>query len=336
MIQGHGDDLYRYTNIVSNFSSNIYTKLNLLGLQQHLCSCISSVHAYPEPDAHSLAQLLVTKLNITTDNILLTNGATEAIYQIAHLFGGSNASIIIPTFSEYEDACRIHKITLNFATSLEELAENTQLLWLCNPNNPTGAVHSRDDIVDFVENNPQIITVIDQSYAYFTHQNVWTAEEALQHKNVILIHSMTKRYAIPGLRLGYVTAHELLMAQLRTLSMPWSVNQLAIEAGKYLLSEGGTALNFDLSRYLSEAKQLRENLSRIVGLTVMPSSTHFFLCSLANGKTAAELKEHLASKHGILIRDAANFRGLDERYFRLAAQSSEENSMLVKAIEQWI
>lgn len=336
MIQGHGDDLYRYKNIACNFSSNIYTEMDLSGLQQYLCSCISSVHSYPEPDAHSLAQLLAGKLTISTSNILLTNGATEAIYQIAHLFEGSKSTILIPTFSEYEDACHINKMDLNFVTSLEEVEEDTQILWFCNPNNPTGGVHSRDNIIEFVESHPDTTVIIDQSYAYFTSKEIWSAKEASQYKNVILLHSMTKRYAIPGLRLGYVTAHESLIERLGKFSMPWSVNQLAIEAGKYLLTIDDVSLQLDLESYLTEAKRLMQELNLIKGVTVMPSATHFFLCSLSNGKTAAELKEYLANEHGILIRDAANFRGLDERYFRIATQTKEENDKLIKAIKEWM
>lgn len=336
MIQGHGDDLYRYKNIVSNFSSNIYTKMDLSGLQQYLCSCISSIHSYPEPDAYSLAQLLAAKLGIIESEILLTNGATEAIYQLAHLFECSKTAILIPTFSEYEDACRINKMTLNYVTSIEEVESDTKLLWFCNPNNPTGMVHSKDYILDFVEKHPNMAIVIDQSYAYFTQKEIWSAKEASQYENVILLHSMTKRYAIPGLRLGYVTAHESMIEELRRFSMPWSVNQLAIEAGKYLLTENDVSLQLDLADYLAEAKRLASKLSEIKGLTVMPTDTHFFLCSLSNGKTAAELKEYLADKYGILVRDAANFRGLDERYFRIATQSKDENDRLIEAVKEWM
>ncbi len=310
--------------------------MDLSALQQYLCSRISSIHSYPEPDAHSLAQLLAAKLGVAPSNILLTNGATEAIYQVAHLFERSKATVIIPTFSEYEDACRINKMELNFATSLEEITADTKLLWLCNPNNPTGFVYPKEAIVDFVEHHPNTTVVIDQSYAYFTHAEVWTVKEALRHKNVLLLHSMTKRYAVPGLRLGYVTAHELLLAQLRKYSMPWSVNQLAIEAGKYLLTKNDVSLQLSLGEYLAETKRLMQELNTINGLTVMPSDAHFFICSLSNGKVAAELKDYLATKHGLLIRDGANFRGLDERYFRIATQTADENNRLVEAIKKWM
>jgi threonine-phosphate decarboxylase len=225
---------------------------------------------------------------------------------------------------------------LSFVTSLEEVTDDTRLLWLCNPNNPTGMVHPKGTIVDFVERHPNTVAVIDQSYAFFTHQEVWTAREALQHKNVLLLHSMTKRYAVPGLRLGYVTSHESLLARLREYSMPWSVNQLAVEAGKYLLAKNDISLQLSLSEYLAETKRLMQELSGITGLTVMPSAAHFFLCRLSNGKAAAELKAYLATEHGMLIRDGANFRGLDERYFRIATQTAEENNRLVKAVKEWM
>lgn len=336
MIQGHGDDLHRYASITSNFSSNIYTKLDLRGVQQHLCTCIESIHSYPEPDAHSLAQLLAGKLNISTDNILLTNGATEAIYQLAHLFEGSRTTILIPTFSEYKDACRINKMPLSYATTLDEVNPNTQLLWFCNPNNPTGTVYPQKVVTGYIEKHPHTMVIIDQSYAYFTRKEIWTAQKAAQYPNVMLLHSMTKQYAIPGLRLGYVTAHKSLIDKLRKYSMPWSVNGLAIEAGKYLLSDKNGSLGLDINAYLKETQYLQQRLNEINGLTVLPTDTHFFLCRLDNGKTAAKLKEYLANEHGILIRNADNFRGLDERYFRIATQSPKENKQLVNTIRQWM
>lgn len=115
--------------------------------------------------------------------------------------------------------------------------------------------------------------------------------------------------------------------------MPWSVNSLAVEAGKFLVENPSTLLN--IKDYLQETRRLQESLSRIAGLIVYPTGTHFFLCRLEH-KKAAGLKHWLIKNHGILIRDAANFRGLDEHYFRLATQSADENDALVKTIREWI
>lgn len=335
MLKGHGDDIYSYRRkIVSNYSSNIYNGQDMTALQQHLCSCISSIHSYPQPDASRLANMLAGSHNIAHDNICVTNGATEAIYLIAQAFSGKKATILIPTFSEYEDACRINGLQLNYTTSLSDVDNDTDLFWLCNPNNPTGQMIDRDRITSFIESYPRMTIVIDQSYQYFTDKKGLEIADAIKYKNVILLHSMTKRFAIPGLRLGYITAHAELTARAKAYCMPWSVNQLAQCAGEFLV-ENDSLFPFDVTAYLSETRRFRKQLSTIGGMEVSATDTHFFLCRLIN-KTAAELKTYLADNHGILIRDASNFRGLNTSFFRLATQSPSENDNLVKIIRSWI
>ena len=114
---------------------------------------------------------------------------------------------------------------------------------------------------------------------------------------------------------------------------PWSVNALAISAGDYILDNDFKAVR-DIDEYLSEAQRLRDELDAIEGVSVMPTDTNFMLCELSVG-TAAELKDWLAKNHGILIRDASNFRTLTPRHFRIAAQSKDENNTLINAIRQW-
>jgi len=115
--------------------------------------------------------------------------------------------------------------------------------------------------------------------------------------------------------------------------MPWSVNQLAIEAGIYLLAHD-VPNPLNISAYLQETARLRHALENLGGLEVWETETHFMLVRLRTGKASA-LKNYLANEHGILIRDASNFEGLDEHFFRIAAQTAEENDRLVQAIEQW-
>ncbi len=335
MLNGHGDDIYNLKRaIISNFSSNIYSRQDLTALQEHLCSRMNLIHSYPEPDAHSLVQLLSEKHHISPDNIGVTNGATEAIYLIAQTFREKKSGIITPTFSEYEDACVINKHEVCFSASLDELTQNKELIWICNPNNPTGNVYHKEYLDKLIIKHPNICFIIDQSYEAFTDKEyVFTSKEALQYKNVILLHSLTKQYAIAGLRLGYMTASTELMQKVKRFCMPWSVNALAIEAGKFLLREDKNY--FDLESYLSETNRLMTQLNSIEGLVVLPTNTHFFLCELIKRK-ASDLKQYLIDKYGILIRDAGNFRGLDEHYFRIATQSPEENDSLVKAIRTWI
>lgn len=332
MITGHGDDAYQFDHkIESNFSSNVYNKFDLKNLKEFLCDNISSIHSYPEPDALTLRKLIGNKLDISSEEIGITNGATEAIYLIAQAFRESKTAVVIPTFREYEDACEIHDHHLYFIESLDEIEPDTQLVWLCNPNNPTGKIYDQEYLKKVIAQNTNTCFVIDQSYAAFTDNKTWSALQALKFSNVILLHSLTKCYAIPGLRLGYITAQKDKIDKIKHYSMPWSVNQLAQLAGLYLLEN----VSYNFSDYLLESQRVQKQLSEVSGIKVHSSEMHFFLCQLAQGK-AADLKKFLIEKHGFLIRDAANFRGLNESYFRVAVQDEANNNLLIKAIEEWI
>lgn len=334
MINGHGDDIYNYgKKIVSNFSSNIYTRQDLSVLDDYLCSRIASIHSYPEPDAISLSRLIADQNQVTTNTICITNGATEAIYMIAQAFRRKHSAVIQPTFSEYDDACLVNDHIVSMVKSIDDVPEQADIVWLCNPNNPTGTVTDKERLKEYIISHPEKYIVIDQSYEYFTTKSLFAVSEAMQYKNVILLHSMTKRYAIPGLRLGYITACSETVALISKYCMPWSVNGLAIEAGKFLLENGAEIINVE--EYIAETKRFHKILSQIERLEVYDTDTHFFLCRLTD-KTASELKEYLIQKHGILIRDASNFHGLNEHYFRVATQSPQENDAFVKAIKEWI
>ena len=159
----------------------------------------------------------------------------------------------------------------------------------------------------------------------------FTASEAISYPHLLLLHSITKRYAIPGVRLGYLTGCKGLLDRIRTNRMPWSVNQLAIQAGLYLLQHPAEA-SINLTTYLKETNRLRERLLALGAMDVWETETHFMIVRLRFGKASA-LKAYLAEEHGLLIRDASNFEGLDERFFRIATQTPEENDRLVEVIK---
>ena len=334
MIEGHGDDLYKYgKKIVSNFSSNVYNRIDHSGLYQRLNERLSTICSYPEPMPYSLESEIARRYSLTPRQVCVTNGATEAIYLIAQVFQGRISAVLGPTFSEYADACRVHRHKVKPFYSLDALPEDAELVWICNPNNPTGEVRNKEDLKALVDSHPDKLFIFDQSYEYFTLKSLLGIKEAASFPNVILLHSMTKQYAIPGLRVGYFTASEGLTDDVRCRRMPWSVNSLAIEAAKYLLEEGD-GISADIPQLLAERERLTNLLLATGMLEIWPTDTHYMLIKLRMGKAAA-LKDFLAVNHGILIRDASNFEGLDERFFRIATQTPEENDKLVKAISEW-
>lgn len=334
MIEGHGDDAYKYKAIKINFSSNVYNHVDHSGLRQYLCRQMETIRTYPEPEPFSLEKVLAEQLHLSPKEVCVTNGATEAIYLIAQTFRNRTSAILMPTFSEYADACKLHSHKVISIYDLDNLSEMVNLVWLCNPNNPTGEVREKEVLKDCITKHANCLFVIDQSYEFFTLKPLLTAMEAVEFPNVILLHSMTKRFAVPGLRLGYITACNNLLREIRLQRMPWSVNQLAIEAGYYLL-RSSSDYDIDIPLLLSEKERLSKSLISIGGIEIWPSDTHYMLVRLRMGKAFA-LKEYLAMEHGILIRDASNFEGLNEQFFRIATQTPEENDKLVECIKKWI
>jgi threonine-phosphate decarboxylase len=323
MIEGHGDDLYRYNNIKMNFSSNIYNGTDLSALEAYLRCRLDVVRSYPEPSAASLEQMIARECGISPDEVLVTSGAVDAIYLIAQAYRHEGSCHIVqPTFREYEDACRVFGY---------QEREDGALCWLCNPNNPTGDVLAAEEVLALAESHRLLI--VDQSYEDYTMAPLLNPADVVSREDIILLHSMTKRYAVPGLRLGYVTASAQVISRLREQYRPWAINALSLEAGKWLVEQGKTAIP-DLTSYLAETQRLRSMLNGIEGIETLDTQTNFFLCTIRQA-TAAQLKEYLVLEHGILIRDASNFTGLTPHHFRIATQSPAENDALVAAIRNY-
>lgn len=338
MIYGHGDDLYRYEGLVkANFSSNIYQHADLEALKRHLAGRLDIIGNYPEPAPLSLEKAIADEQGVSEDEVTVTNGATEAIYiiaaAIARRYGADGATNIIrrPTFSEYADACRANGLRVVYG---DGLCAGRKVHWTCNPNNPTGSVVPASGLLRTADGNTDDLFVVDQSYEHYTTEPAIADREAASRGNVILLHSMTKRFCVPGLRLGYAVANRETSQRLKSLRHPWSVNALAIEAGLFLIGNKMSVIPA-LDGYLAEARRLRAGLESINGVNVLDTATNFMLASISGGD-AAQLKEFLAVRHGLLIRDASNFNGLDKSYFRVAAQSPEENDMLVAAIKEFV
>lgn len=335
MINGHGDDLFHYKHLIkSNFSSNVYNRIGHEELFERLSNKLYLLSNYPEPEPLSLETAFANFYHVEADCVCVTNGATEGIYLIAQTFKGKKSAVWMPTFSEYADACRLHGHRVSAFYTYDSVPADADLVWLCNPNNPTGEVRDYQRMKEWIGAHPDKLFVIDQSYESFTFKRLFSVSEVAALPNVILIHSLTKHFAIPGLRMGYLTGNAKLMKEIRLQRMPWSVNSLAIEAGFFAL-EKNLELSINLGEYLDIKEKFVKELKRTGIVDVWDSDTHFFLVKLRMGKASA-LKEYLAEEHGILIRNASNFEGLDESFFRLATQTEEENQALVKALSDWM
>lgn len=334
MLQGHGDDI-QHAAVRMNFSSNVYSALQPSGLKPYLQMRLDGIDHYPSAEPTEEQALWADHLQVSHDAILLTNGATEAIYLVATWLKRQYthkccSAILIPTFSEYEDACRMAEHELYFYHSLDEVPDNVDALWLCNPNNPTGNVIPHATLAAWAALHPHTFFVIDQSYEDFCSLPMLSPKEAALSTNIIQIHSMTKRFAIPGLRLGYVIAPPAIINGLRSFKMPWSVNALALDTCRWLRFH---QQSYCMQEYLDETQRFLSNIQTIDGFDALPTNTHFFMVK-CHQWNSLELKQTLLQKYGILIRSCHNFRGLDASYIRLSTLTRSENDFLVDCLNQ--
>lgn len=333
MIEGHGDDLYKYNGCIKlNFSSNIYQGANHSELKSHLREKLDCISNYPMPLASEISTQIAQKLSIPAECVLMTNGAAEAIHLIARAYHTMKSTVLQPTFTEYADACRIYRHQVSTIYDINYIPDMSDLVWICNPNNPTGKVLPYQDLKRLIINNPDKIFVVDQAYHAYTHCKLLSATDVLLHNNLILLYSLTKDYAIPGLRIGYIVSNSDVIATLKSYMVPWAVNAIAIEAAKFLLSKSD--VYYDLDFLLAERCRISLMLTQL-GIITYDSDTNFMLCKLPHGK-ASVMKDDLAKEHGILIRDASNFEGLSEQHFRIAVQASKANDLLINALRQWL
>ena len=335
MIYGHTNDTFRYGDKIKlDFSSNIYAWADLSGLKEHLMEHFEVVSHYPESEPSSLEKLLAEHLGVPENTVMITSGANEAIYLIAQLYRNWASVIPQPTFSAYEYACKTfdHLISYDRKDELEVIPED-RIYWICNPNNPTGNVLLKPLVNRIIRQNPRYLYVVDQSFADYTLRPMLKPSEMTDCYNMMLIGSLSKKYCIPGLRLGYIFSSPIIIDRLRQIRQPWTVNAMAIEAGKYLLTNNPQIIP-DLQDYLSEAQRLRQELTTIEGIRVLETDTHFMLV-LIDFAEALELKQWLINNYGILIRDASDFKGLDSHYFRIAARTKEDDNQLVAAIREF-
>lgn len=337
MHNGHGNNRYRLANnIKADFSSNVWFKTLPGFFYQQLSDVLKTTVDYPEPKAAGLTKELASFHGMSEKNIWVTNGSIEGIYLIAQVFAREKSAIIYPSFSEYEDACKRYNHSINFYSNTSKWQcqkFREKLIWFGNPNNPDGKKKSVNEVEYLLSSNPSSIFIIDEAFSGLCANFESALSLTQKYENLVVLRSFTKSFAIPGIRLGYVLAPEWIVDKLSDFSIPWSVNTLAIEAGKIILQ--------NYSEFLPDKKEVqklnvcfRKKLNELPDLEVIPSDCNYFLIRLKKGN-AGELKKYLVHKSGILVRDASNFRGLDNGYIRLSVQTEEDINLLVLALKSF-
>ena len=310
--------------------------LNPMGMPDGLFAAYSrafdELPEYPEPYAGELCRLAGARWNLPPGQILFGNGSGELLHLIPRAWGGGRRAVLVsPCYLEYENACRCAGLDIAFFPLGEDLRLNLNdfstflrsgdLVILGNPSNPTGECL---ELRDFILTHSGQDFVIDEAFADFS--GVTLLDRPLP-ENAAVVRSMTKFYAIAGLRLGYAAAAPSAIEQLRRNLPPWSVGTPARAAAEYIFGMDG---RFD-EQSRAEVRRLRGELAaglQGAGLTVFPSEANYLLVRSAD----PALRDRLLKHHRIAIRRCDNYRGLNGHYFRVAVRSAEDNARLLRAL----
>ncbi len=297
------------------------------------------IASYPDPFATELVSALSRHLGFPPDCFLVGNGSTELIHLIARLASSGRAGIFVPTFSEYERAIRLSggRPALLDSFSVRSLLSR-DLLFLCNPNNPTGRLLPKREVLKIAERCGGIL-VVDEAFIDFEPAESVIAEAAdwSARRRVVVLRSFTKFYALTGLRVGYLVAAPQFVSLLRKRQEPWSVNIAAQAAAAAAL--GDKPYEERTRRLIMvERGKLERDLSDL-GFFPIPSAANFLLVKapapLLTPDRLRRAVERLAAE-GILIRNAADFLPLPTGHFRLAVRTGRENRVMLAALSRAI
>jgi len=329
------------TGEVLDFSANINPLGPPPGLKRVLGRALAEIEHYPEPHAEPLRAALAAHHGVEPDRVLVGNGSTALFYLLCRALRPGRAVVFEPAFSEYSRAlaaagAEIGRVvtrrgqlfcperpSIDRACALEP-----DLIFVARPVSPGGALPDQDILAELVERAAPAVVVLDEAFLDFTGEPTWAGQKA---GNLIVTRSLTKFYALTGLRLGYLVGPAKLVARLSALDEPWSINHLAQTAGLFCLDQAEYAAR--TRRVVTRARErLAAGIEALPGALVYPSTANYLLVWVDEpGPTVAELAARLETQ-GILIRDCANFRGVGPNHFRVAVRREGENQRLLSAL----
>lgn len=341
----HGGDIYKYDDKLLDFSANI----NPLGMPESaknaIIDGINKYQTYPDHSSRKLRNSLSEFYGFDSNKIVCGNGAADLIFRICLALRPQKVLVTSPTFSEYEEAVlisggKVHNHLLreseNFDVTLEILEsidEDTDMVFLCSPNNPTGQaidLNIIEAVLDKLQGNKGIL-VLDQCFVHFmVEEDKYFAINLLKkYDNLIILGAFTKIFAMAGLRLGYALfGSEDNASKIENTLQPWAVSTVASEAGCAALNKDFIKETKDYVKYQREF--LFQHLSDL-GIKVFKSQANYMLIKVDEKFDDGDLAD-VAIKHRILIRKCSNFKGLSPSFFRIAVRTEAENTTLIDVL----
>ena len=357
----HGGNIYkifREKNIkeILDYSSNINPYGIPESLKKKIVENTEILERYPDPDYVELREKIALLNKVDISNVIIGNGATEIIFLFMKVIKPEKVLIVSPTFGEYERALRASEnkeikieyfeleekdeFKLNIEKLKKELEKKYDLLVMCNPNNPTGKFMKLSETEEVLKkcNKYETKLFVDEAFIEFLEDGykesiINTGENK---RNLFVTRAFTKFFAIPGLRLGYgIFFNKNLEKEIAEKKEPWSVNNIAEMAGITLL-EDKEYIEKTLKWITEEKKYMYEKLREINGIKPYETDVNFISVKInednySAGLNVKKLREKMLEQ-GILIRDASNFKYLDDRFFRLAIKDRENNDKVLRVL----
>jgi len=351
MLIGHGGNVKEICKIygvsdILDFSTNVNPLGYPKGLKKLLFDNFDSVRSYPDIKNEELRDKFAATFGKSKEYVMFGNGSTELLYLIPRVLCPARGVVCVPSYADYTDSLShasvpMEQVTLgekeDFIPNLEFLSSFVRkgdMVFLGNPNNPTSQTLDRVRLLDLITSNPFVHFVIDESFNGFLTD--WRERTLLEctpfPDNLLIVQSLTKLYAIPGIRIGALIASSQIINMMEKLTQPWSVNCFALQAADFIIDQGDYCQ--ETRRFVLEEREfLHSALNSVNALKVFYPHTNFMLVKI-NGAhiTSAHLQSVLLRKYNIYIRDCSNFPGLCSSYFRIAVLDRAQNELLVSAM----
>lgn len=354
-IYGHGGDLLtasaRYgidARQVMDFSANINPLGPPPGLLERLKETLADIVRYPDPGHRSMVALLAERHRMEPNGIVVGNGAAENMALALLGLAPGKVGIVEPCFSEYRTlaeqfGCQVFsaygRAERQFRADpdeIERLIHKTDLIFIGQPNNPNGVQYTLDELRQFAAAGERSGTyvIIDEAFIDFiaAEQRNTLLAELSAYPHLVLIRSMTKFYAIPGLRLGYALANPEAAGKMKAVQVTWSVNSLALAAGEFCLGADENYERATLALVEQQRNWLRRELE-LLGCLTWPGQANFLLVRLPEPWTASTMQEALGLR-SVLVRSCAMYAGLTERDIRVAVKEEAACRQLIREMKE--
>lgn len=334
----HGGDVYRNKNVI-DFSANCNPFGTPKSVKEAAVQAMEEVFHYPDTDCQELREAIGVYEEVRPEWIICGNGAADLIYRLVLGTKPKQAVLFAPTFAEYEQAleivnCEVKHYELKEEngfcveeTLLDWITEKTDIVFLCNPNNPTGQTIDRDMLIKILDRckKQNIVVILDECFLEFLDEpNRYEMSDLRgEYPNLLIIKAFTKIFSMPGLRLGYaISSNQDILEEMSWKLQQWNVSIPAQMAGVAALEKPKEYIR-QTREYVSGQREYMRNIMKMMGYVVFASKANYLFFK---GRPGLE-KEALEA--GFLIRDCQNYEGLSEGFYRIAVRTKEENERLI-------